>query len=98
MTNVGDKHPESQKAYEHFMNQDQHHGMTVHDRAMGGASLVNDPAFSSQHGLIHDVSHTERKKLDTSVHVTETRGSQNYGPMVIGGGGTTASAHNQLNP
>jgi len=75
------------------MNQDQPHGMTVHDKAFGGASLVNDPAFSFQHGLIHDVSHTERKKLDTSVHVTETRGSQNYGPMVIGSG-QAASALN----
>jgi len=63
------------------MNQEQHHGLTVNEKPFGGPSPQPDPVFSSQHGLIHDVSHTERKKLDTSVHQTETRGSQNYGPM-----------------
>jgi hypothetical protein len=38
VTNVSAKHPESQKAYEHFMNQEQHHGLTVHDKPFGGPS------------------------------------------------------------
>ena len=68
VTNVVDKHPESQKAYEHFMNQDQHHGLTMNEKPFSRPSPQDDPTFSSQHGLIHDFSHTERKKLDTSVH------------------------------
>jgi hypothetical protein len=66
VTNVVDKHPESHKAYEHFINQEQHHGLTMNEKPFGRPSQ-HDQAFSSQHGLIHDVSQTERKKFDTSI-------------------------------